>query len=176
VLHVGHLNATANKIDLFLERTLTYDVLIASDGALTAELTVALTNTAPATGLPSYVIGSDPSVAVPPGTNRTIVLLYSPHALTSIEADGAPLPFVALADGEIFAYQVQLDLGPGQRQVLRARLAGDAGPVPHRLTVLPNGLVSPDDVTVTSSDERTGLRTSETATITEPTVMSGDPG
>jgi hypothetical protein len=175
LLHVGHLNATANKIDLFLERTLTYDVQIAGDGALTAELTVALTNTAPATGLPDYLIGSS-YIDVPPGTNRTIVLVYSPHALESIEADGAPLPFVALADGEVFAYQVQLDLGPGQRQVLRARLAGDAGPRPHHLTVLPNGLVSPDDVTITTSDERTGLRTSETVTVTEPVVMGGSRG
>jgi hypothetical protein len=41
--------------------------------------------------------------------------------------------------------------------------------------VLPNGLVTPDDVTVTVSDERIGRRTSETATVRAPTIMGRGP-
>lgn len=174
VLHIGHLNSAGNKIDLFLERQVTHDVVVARDGSLRADLTLALTNAAPPSGLPDYLLGSsalaDP---LPRGTNRTTLMLYSPHELQTISVDGTPAPFGVLADGNVFVYQLQLDLGPGQRRMIVARLSGWASTRPYRLAVLPNGLVNPDDVTVTISDQRSGRSTTDTATVTAPLVLPG---
>ena len=50
---VTHSNAAGNKIDLFLERSLDYEVVWEpSTGALSATATITLTNGAPASGLP----------------------------------------------------------------------------------------------------------------------------
>lgn len=174
VLHVGHVNAVGNKIDLFLRRSLRYEVDLTEDGSLEAALTMTLENTAPASGLPDYLLASSlTDVDLPLGTNRSTLLLYSPHELVDLRVDDTPTPFTALVDGELFAYQAQLDLGPGQRRTIDARLTDGDVAVPYQLTVLPNGLVQPDEVTVAISD-RTGRLAEETTTVTSPFVF--DPG
>ena len=50
---------------------------------------IELTNTAPAGGLPDYVIGN--AVGLPPGTNRMRLSVYSSLPLTTATLDGAPL-------------------------------------------------------------------------------------
>ncbi len=79
-------NAGANKIDVYLQREVTYDATVdLATGATTATATVTLTNTAPSTGLPDSVLGN--YTGDPPGTNRVLVSFYSalPVASASVE-------------------------------------------------------------------------------------------
>jgi Protein of unknown function (DUF4012) len=85
-------NAAQNKIDYFLERRLQYDLdLFPRDDGDTVDargrLNVDLHNSAPASGLPSYVIGSNrPDYAA--GENGTFFSAYSPLDLRSARLDG----------------------------------------------------------------------------------------
>lgn len=84
---VTNLNSGGNKLDAFLERSIDYTATVDPETrAVTATATVTLRNTAPATGLSDYVIGS--VVGDPPGTNRTYVNFYSRHELTRFTVDG----------------------------------------------------------------------------------------
>ncbi len=69
-------NAGENRLDVYLRRELDYEATVDTDtGEVSATATVTLTNTAPSSGLPDSVIGSD--AGDDPGTNRTLVSLYS---------------------------------------------------------------------------------------------------
>src|SRR5690606_3174360 len=70
VLHLGHLNGGASKIDMHLHRSVDYQVTIDAAGRLDATLEVELTNEAPAAGEPPYVIGN--ALDLPDGTSRSI--------------------------------------------------------------------------------------------------------
>lgn len=85
-------NAAQNKIDFFLKRKLRYDVTLfprddTDEVGARATLTTKLRNTAPATGLPSYIIGSNrPDYAA--GENGTFFSAYSPLDLETATIDG----------------------------------------------------------------------------------------
>ena len=51
------INEGGNKLDIFLARSIRYDVRLQQDGGATAEASVTLRNAAPAQGLPRTVIG-----------------------------------------------------------------------------------------------------------------------
>lgn len=96
-LAVTTSNAGANKIDVYLKRTVDADVkLEPTDDATSADVrttvSVALTNEAPAEGLPQIVIGpyNDGFVA---GQNRSLFSLYSPLRIDTTTVDGAPTGF-----------------------------------------------------------------------------------
>ncbi|HEX9694680.1 MAG TPA: DUF4012 domain-containing protein [Actinomycetota bacterium] len=89
-------NAGANKIDFYLRRAIDLDLRLREDGSAEATLTVALTNTAPASGLPRDVIGP-PTVkgregVFQIGENVTYLNLYLPPAAAEIvwTQDGEP--------------------------------------------------------------------------------------
>lgn len=71
-------NAAANKLDTFLKQTAVYDVYLRPDGSARGELTLDLTNTAPASGLNPTVLGPSPNVEneLSAGENRTIWSVY----------------------------------------------------------------------------------------------------
>ncbi|HEY8215802.1 MAG TPA: DUF4012 domain-containing protein, partial [Acidimicrobiia bacterium] len=85
-------NAAQNKIDYFLERNLKYDLdLFPREDGDTIDargtLDVALHNSAPSSGLPSYVIGSNrPDYAA--GENGTFLSAYSPLQAKRARWDG----------------------------------------------------------------------------------------
>ena len=155
VLYVGQRNNVGNKIDLFLKRRLEYDVKVAEDGTLEADLTIDLVNGAPSGGLPQYLIGSALKPPPPLGTNRTTLLIYSRHQLESLTLDGVPLTPSTLVDGGLLVYQVGLDLAPGQERRVVAHLKGHAGPDPYAVEAFRTALPSPDLVTVRAQDART---------------------
>ncbi len=75
-------NAGGSKIDLFLRRHEQYSAHWDPEtGRVESTLKVTLENTAPASGLPDYVIGN--VIGLPPGTNRSFVSIYSPLELTA---------------------------------------------------------------------------------------------
>ena len=74
-LAVVNDNASGSKIDSFLKRDVKYEATFDdTTGYADAVATVTLTNTAPSTGYPDYVIGN--IIGLPTGTNRTILSLY----------------------------------------------------------------------------------------------------
>lgn len=116
-------NAGGNKIDSFLERRAAYDVRTdEATGETTATLRVELTNTAPATGLPDYVIGN--AVGLPPGTNRMLFTAYSSLPLTAATLDGHPLPVSPDVEASWNVYARFIEIPPGDTVRLQFDFAG----------------------------------------------------
>lgn len=82
-------NGGGNKIDAYLDVTVDRVVTAqGADGRQQATVTVTLTNSAPAAGLPDYVIGN--LVNLPKGTNRTWLSVYTALPMVGVEVDGVP--------------------------------------------------------------------------------------
>ena len=126
-LQVTTQNASANKIDWFLHRDVTYDVHLtpnaqATSAALNATVSVALDNEAPTSGQPAEIIGpSEPGFSA--GENRTWLTLYTPWAFTSATVDGKSLPLEQQRELGRYADSTFLDLSPGVTTVT-VHLAG----------------------------------------------------
>lgn len=120
---VAVTNGGGNKIDTFLQRAAGYDSTTdPTTGETTATLRVVLTNTAPADGLPDYVIGN--RVGAPQGTSRLYVSFYSPLALTGATVDGEQ---IGLEVGEELGWNVYsrfVDIPPGGTSTFVVSLAG----------------------------------------------------
>ncbi len=128
---VSVTNAGGSKIDAFLERSV--DVRVEDAGGqrmLIAD--VSLTNTAPASGLPDFVIGN--SVGLPSGWSRLYVSLYGPGSVESMRQDGEPMSTSPGTEAGWSTYSRYVDIAPGQttRFELRFRLpvADDADASP----------------------------------------------
>lgn len=123
-------NAAGNKIDLFLRRTLEYDVRWdPSTGRLTARTTITLTNGAPASGLPDYVIGNvlgrrGIEQGLPPGWNNTFLTLYTPWDHTSARLDGEPLALERIDELGRHALSTFVPIAPGATRTLVVELEG----------------------------------------------------
>jgi hypothetical protein len=108
---VSVTNAGESKIDVFLERSV--EVGWVSDGdesRLVAD--VEFTNTAPADGLPSYVIGN--SFDLPQGSSRLYVTFYGPPGLEMITRNGEPLEVSTATEAGWSAYGIYDVLGSGE--------------------------------------------------------------
>ena len=87
-------NAGANKIDVYLRRRIRYALRLdparhARSASADGRVEVSLENTAPASGLPQYVIGpSEPRFSA--GENRTFLSVYSPLGFAAATLDGTP--------------------------------------------------------------------------------------
>jgi hypothetical protein len=117
-------NAGGNKIDVFLDRDVAVSTTTSPDGTRQMVADVTLTNNAPGSGLPQYVIGN--LVGLPSGSSRLIVSFYGPPTLTSATRNGEPRAlesfteagWTGLADlvdldpGESVTYQLVFDLPP----------------------------------------------------------------
>lgn len=95
LLSVRTANNGPNKLDAYLRRSATYEVTIdPTNGTATADLTVTLTNDAPA-GLGDYVAGNrrlragDPD-APPAGSNLTYLSVFTSLEVVSVLVDGTP--------------------------------------------------------------------------------------
>jgi hypothetical protein len=87
-------NMGGNKIDYYIQRNVDYEVHLtpnhdATEAVARADLTVELTNSAPASGLPQYVIGPFNQRFVA-GEARSFVSMYSPLRFTGSSVDGKP--------------------------------------------------------------------------------------
>ncbi|HKN40892.1 MAG TPA: DUF4012 domain-containing protein [Acidimicrobiia bacterium] len=90
--HLGLVtdNASQSKIDWFLRRSVDYHLRYnPGSGSADATVTVTLTNDAPPSGEPAYVLGGE---VAPPGYSRQIVQVYTPLDLVSATVDGRPPP------------------------------------------------------------------------------------
>jgi hypothetical protein len=138
-------NATANKIDSFLQRTVRYDATT-TNGSVDATLTITLHNTAPSTGYPDYVLRSE-FLDLPPGTNRTLLTVYSALGYTNATLDGRATSLTTDTELGWNAFTVELDLRPGETRTVVLTLTGNVAS-DYSLVVRPQPLAHEDAVSI----------------------------
>lgn len=168
-------NANPNKIDSFLTRDLTYDATFnPTTGEVVSTATVRLTNAAPSSGLPDYVIGNRDTDAAttdearaatpdrPPGTNTMYLSLYTPLLAHHASSNGAELPLEVQDEFGLHVYSTYVSVPAGQTIELTFNLSGTvrAGGG-YRLGVSSQPTVNPDHLAAT-------IRTADGSRITAP--------
>ena len=151
-LAVTFNNGAGNKIDFFLTSEAVYSVHPdPTTGLATATLSMTLTNSAPAAGLPSGVI--DNEEGFPIGTNYTYLSVYSVLPFTSVTVDGAPASFISDTEAGYEVASGYVELGAGQ--TIQVELAFE-GPMrtetQYRVAVRTQAAVSPMQTTVLVND------------------------
>lgn len=161
-LAVTTTNAVGGKLDLFLHRTIDYDVTIDDSGAVDATVRITLRNEAPSSGLPDYVIGNalprSLGEDLPPGTNRMLLSVFSPLLSDSMTVDGQPAEVANTVEQGYQVYETQLTLAPdGGTTVVELHLTGAAATVPagvdYQLDLWNQVLANPDDLHVRVNGE-----------------------
>jgi hypothetical protein len=147
-LMVTTVNGLGNKIDAFLSKRITYTGT-ASDGKVDADLQVDLTNAAPASGLPDYVIGSFVQPGPPRGTNKMSVFVYTAVPAREVAVDGKPVEVsTGRTAGGWYVHQLVVSVPAGKTATITLHVEGELAPGPYSLRVEPGGGAIPDDVTV----------------------------
>lgn len=161
-------NTAANKIDAYLQRTITskidYDP---SSGAVSETVQVVLHNGAPAAGLSSEVIGSYTGSGVAPGTNWTWLTLYSPLQLGGATLGASPLQLATQDELGVAAYSTFLKIGAGETQTVTVTLHGRVSSDGFGISVYRQPMVLPDKTTVEVSKTGSG-----TESVWSPTQSS----
>lgn len=139
-------NASANKLDTYLRRSITYEGVVV-EGQLRTTATVRLTNSAPA-GLPDDV-GGNP-FGLPVGTNRSYLSIYSPLGATAATVDGRPRRLDVDLEAGWQVHSTVVDIPPGGEVVVTVELRGALDPdQPYSLWLRSQPMVLPDVVRVT---------------------------
>ncbi|MCU1388908.1 MAG: hypothetical protein JWL72_2246, partial [Ilumatobacteraceae bacterium] len=116
-------NGAGNKIDAYLEGDASYVVTTnRSSGEVTTTATVILRNTAPADGLPDYVIGN--LVNLPKGYSNTFVSIYSALVPKSMTVDDAPVDMSVDADDDYSVAGKYVKIPPGDSVKISVEFAG----------------------------------------------------
>jgi hypothetical protein len=149
-------NAGASKIDLFLERRLDYDIRWnPEDGSVSGTIAATLHNTAPASGLPDYVIGN--MLGLPRGTNKSFVSLYTLYDVTGARVDGQPSPIQSETEAGHNVYSTFVTIPPGGTATVEIDVSGIMLDVRrYRLEMAEQPLVRPEqaEVTITVAGDR----------------------
>ncbi len=145
-LSVTNQNSGNNKIDIFLHRNIRYEVVYDPDtGRVEGEVTVTLRNDAPASGLPSYVIGNRDPSRIPIGANLSYLSVYTPWDVVDAALDGEPIPVEHAEELDRFVYGTFVRVPPGGTRTVTMTLEGAGRPgYDYRLTFAPQPLVNPD--------------------------------
>lgn len=150
-LMVTTQNAAGNKLDWFLRRTISYNATVQRDGdgiAVGATATIRLTNGAPATGEPKYVIGpAGPKFKA--GQNRIFFTFYSPLDLTGSTIDGQPLHLDFSPELGRYAYSAFIDIPSTATRTIELQLSGRLSNVKqYSLDVFQQPTITPDTVDI----------------------------
>jgi len=123
---VAFNNASASKLELFLDASMDYTMDVDERGALTSTLELTLTNSAPTSGWPEGVIGN--YVDLPTGTNQLMVTVYSRFAPTSVTFTGdEPDTDVGREAGYVVSRWFVI-LDPDSTETLTLTFAGNLDP------------------------------------------------
>lgn len=155
LLSVRTANASANKMDVYLQRSIDHRAEIdPATGVLRSTTSVTLLNDAPP-DLPTFVLGN-PSDDLPLGANRQWVSLYSPHSLAELRVNGVPVPAESLVELGWGVYSTLVVVPPNSTAEVSFDLVGDADPTDYELLWWSQPTVQPDDlvVEVHSGDEQ----------------------
>lgn len=180
-------NAAGNKIDIFLERHLSYSATWdPTTGNLEAAATITLTNNAPTSGLPDYLTGNalgrrPGEEELPVGWHRVYLTLYSPWGSTDATVDGQPLGLNRKRELSRYAYAAFIDLPPGESREVTIQLVGsyegsedaasESGEFGYALDVISQPMVIPDR----GSFEVT-LENAHVENVTGPLAYDGSQG
>ena len=142
-------NGNGNKIDAYLEGSVSYGIETdRRSGDLAGSLTLSLRNTAPAQGLPNYVIGN--LVGLPLGTNRLLVTLYSSAPIVSVMSPDADVSWNPGNERGLYTATVTIEIASGATVSLTMEVAGTGtGGPPRRLLVDAPPTAQPLPLTVT---------------------------
>jgi len=131
VFGVTGQNYNGNKIDYFLERKISYDVRWdPGTGAVKGSVEVAVTNRAPAGGLPPAIIswGGDVSagqIPVADGENLMWLTAYTRNVrVTGATVDGKPVKLTSGVEAGLRARSGFIRVPSGQTRTFRAKVAG----------------------------------------------------
>lgn len=140
-------NSSGSKIDYFLDRAVVYDAVTDEGGTTMSTLVATLTNTAPTSGYPDYVIGN--VVGMPTGSSRLYVSFFSPLELRLATVDGEYREMTIGTEGEWNVYSTFVTIAAGEHATLELELGGRVDD-PSRVVTWEQPLVRPADVTVSS--------------------------
>jgi len=153
-LMVVNNNAAGNKADYYLKRRMRYQVSLEPGGdraQVRSVLEASFSNSAPASGLPSGIIGPNDS-RFEAGENVSLVSVHTPQALlpTTTPSDR---PGGMTSDRELgrLAHTTFVRLGSGMTETLTLRLAGEVALLPggwYRLELVRQPVLQSDDVDV----------------------------
>jgi hypothetical protein len=148
-LSVITANDAHNKIDVYLHRTIDYEVRVdPSTGLLEATARIELENDLPGLDLPEAVIGSNDQ-GLPPGTNQALVSIYTPHQLVGGTLDGEAVGFRSHRELGYSVYGTLVSIPPGGTAVIELDLIGAVVPfTTYELAYRSQPLVNADDLTV----------------------------
>lgn len=134
-------NASASKLEIFLDRTVDVRIETAASGSRVLIADVTLENNAPTEGLEDGVIGN--YLGLPTGWSRLFVSFYGVPQLQSVTLDGAPIDiessveagwavygdFVDIAPGGSVHYTLVFDLEPVDLELIEDEGSGSGLPV-----------------------------------------------
>jgi hypothetical protein len=124
------VNQAANKLDYYLQRTITYE-RTGCGSTRQVTVTAELTNTAPASGLPVYVTNRAdlPPDSARPGDNNDDLNYYATKGglLESVSVDGVEVPVSAGFDRGHPVYSVNVELPRGKTTTVVFKLTEPAG-------------------------------------------------
>ncbi len=181
-LMVSHQNLGNSKIDAYLQRSTTYRAVVDPlTGQERATVTVRLRNTAPASGLPNYVLGN--RRGEPIGSNVMQLSVYSHLGFVGGTDGGAPLAVLPGQEAGASVVTARVVVPPRQTRTVVFRLAGGVA-LPqgrYRLQVVPQPSVVPDTLRV---DVRVGGETGggqalvqrDAHRLTEPELLTAELG
>ena len=116
-------NAGANKLDVYLDRTIGYRAEFDPvTRVLTGTIEVKFTNSAPTSGLPSGVI--DNYVGDPVGTNRTLVSFYTALPYVGATVDGEPVEMEPGTESGWRTSTIELVIPSDESRTVRLSIAG----------------------------------------------------
>jgi hypothetical protein len=149
-------NYNGNKIDYFLRRSLTYDVVWdPATGLVEGTLEVELTNEAPTSGLPRSVIGwggdeGFNELPVADGENLMYLSLYAALPLDDLTVDERPIELNRVVEDLGFlSYDAYLRVPSRTTSVVRATVSGQVPPGPrYGMEILRQVTPTPDQYTV----------------------------
>ncbi len=136
-------NGAANKLDYYLARTVRWELGPCRDGTRRTRVTLTVTNRAPRSGLPAYVLGNvdlpRDGRAIPKGTNRLLVSVFSTAGsrLLGGEIDRGPMRVRRGQERGQTVTAFTVDLAAGQRRTVVLDLAEPARPEQPLVSVQP---------------------------------------
>jgi hypothetical protein len=157
LLAVTLQNTGNNDIDVFLHQTVTDHVVYdASTGRIQAQLSIALQNSAPSSGLPAVVIDNLGAQKADPGTNVVWMSVYTPLTLSGATLNGASLGLGVGSELGVNVYSGFVYVPSGTTGTAEMTLSGTIAPNPNyrlHLRVQPSANPVSTTVSVSSSPD-----------------------
>lgn len=113
-------NGGGNKLDYYVDRSLTYEVTRCESDVRAVRAVIQLTNTAPPSGLPAYVGGRVDGRESPPGQSRTYVSYFSTSGseITAASLDGERVQLVNARERGRPVVEADVEIPAGESRTL----------------------------------------------------------